>query len=88
MTALSAADLLVLAQSGDGGGGAAGILIAIFVIFVLVAIVVQIIALVDVIRTPEGSFKAGSKVIWVLVVLFLGLLGAIIYYFVGRPARR
>lgn len=87
MTTLSVADLLVLAQSGDGGG-AAGILIAIFVVITLVAIAVQIIALVDVIRTPEGQFKSGSKVIWVLVVLFLGLLGAIIYYFVGRPARR
>ena len=43
-------------------------------------------ALVDAIKVPDESlFRAGSKIIWLLVILFLGLPGAIIYAVVGRP---
>lgn len=34
--------------------------------------------------TNKG-IDGGEKVAWVLVVLFLNLLGAIIYFFVGKP---
>ena len=27
----------------------------------------------------------GEKVVWVLVVIFLPLIGSIIYFFIGRP---
>lgn len=44
-------------------------------------------ALISVIRMPNDVyFRAGTKIIWVLVIVFLGGIGAVIYYFVGRPS--
>lgn len=41
--------------------------------------------LVDAIRTPDGAYRAGDRIIWVLVIILTGWLGAVIYQFVGRP---
>jgi membrane protein DedA with SNARE-associated domain len=30
-------------------------------------------------------YRAGNKLIWILVILLAGFVGAIIYFFVGRP---
>ena len=58
----------------------------IFMVFFIANIVMVIWALVDAIRVPDDSmFKAGNKLIWVLVIVFTGLIGAIIYLIVGRP---
>jgi len=38
-------------------------------------------ALIDILK---GSFNGNDKIIWVLVVIFLGILGTILYYFIGR----
>jgi hypothetical protein len=55
----------------------------------LLSLIVTIIALVDAVRVPSDSdYRAGTKLIWVLVIIFFGCLGAIIYYAVGRPQRR
>ena len=44
-------------------------------------------ALVDCIKVPDDSmYQAGNKLIWVLVIVFLQVLGAIIYLVAGRPA--
>lgn len=58
----------------------------IFALAGLAAFGVWIWALIDAIRTPDGAFRAGTQLIWVLVILFGNLLGAIIYLAVGRPA--
>ena len=59
---------------------------ALFFIVWIVGFVVTIWALVDAIRVPDDSmYRAGTKLIWVLVILFLNLVGAIIYFAVGRP---
>lgn len=42
-------------------------------------------SLVDAIRVPEGSFRAGSRVVWVVVIAVTGLIGSIVYLAVGRP---
>lgn len=44
--------------------------------------------LVDAIRAPEHSYRAGTKVVWVLVIAITGWIGAGIYHVVGRPQRR
>ncbi|MGH2721251.1 MAG: PLD nuclease N-terminal domain-containing protein [Actinomycetota bacterium] len=51
----------------------------------LAAVAFWIYALVDVVRTPEDAFRRGTKVIWVLVVALLEPVGALIYWFAGRP---
>jgi hypothetical protein len=53
----------------------------------LAALVFWIWALVDVVKVPDDSmFNAGSKLIWVLVIVLAGAIGAIVYLVVGRPA--
>ena len=42
-------------------------------------------SLVDAIRVPDESFRAGSKVVWVLVIALTGFLGSVVYLFAGRP---
>ena len=43
-------------------------------------------SLVDAIRVPdESAFRAGSKVIWVVVIAVTGFIGSIVYMAVGRP---
>jgi len=60
---------------------------AVFLLFFIANIVLVIWALVDAIRVPDDSmFEAGNKLIWVLVILFAGFVGAIIYFVVGRPS--
>jgi hypothetical protein len=50
------------------------------------AFVFWVWALVDVIKTPDdGRFRAGNQLVWVLVIVFTQLIGALIYLLVGRP---
>jgi hypothetical protein len=50
------------------------------------SLVVWIWALVDCIRVPDDRYyRAGTKLVWVLVIIFLQLIGAIVYLAVGRP---
>lgn len=59
-------------------------IILILVVLVLTTLL-PVIALVDVIRS---DFKgANDKVIWVIVILFLNLIGAVLYFFIGRNQR-
>ena len=63
-----------------------GLFALIFLIWVL-GFVAVIWGLVDVIRVPDDSmFRAGDKLIWVLVILFANLIGLIVYLAIGRPA--
>lgn len=50
-------------------------------------LVLWIWALVDAIRVPEDSYyNEGNKLIWVLVIVFTGFIGAIVYLIIGRPS--
>jgi hypothetical protein len=62
-------------------------LLAGFFLFFIANIVLVVWALVDAIRVPDDSmYRAGSKLIWILVILLAGFVGAIVYFLVGRPA--
>jgi phospholipase D-like protein len=53
----------------------------------LVATAVWIYALVDAIRVPsDDDYRTGTKLIWVLVIIFGQLIGAIIYLAMGKPS--
>lgn len=57
-----------------------------FVAFFVSTIALLIWTLVDVVRMPgDTSFKAGTQLVWVMVILLGGLIGAIIYLAVGLP---
>lgn len=57
-----------------------------FILLVLgIVFLLPIIALVDVIRSDfRGS---NDKLIWVIVILFLNIIGALLYLFIGRNQR-
>ena len=54
-------------------------------LLLLAAIGFWIWSLVDAIRVPNDSYRAGSKVVWVLVIALTGFIGSIVYFFAGRP---
>ncbi len=58
--------------------------IVIFMVVAVLAIAFWIWMFVDVIKRQKGSKLFG----WLIVVLFLGILGAIIYYFLGRQSAK
>jgi hypothetical protein len=63
-----------------------GFLVA-FLVFFVANLVLVIWALIDAIRVPDDSmFKAGNKLVWVIVIVFTGFIGAIVYLAVGRPS--
>ena len=67
----------------DNVGSAVGG-IAILLVF-LAALGFWIWTLVDAVRRPDGSYRAGSKVVWVLVIVLAGFFGSLVYVFAGRP---
>jgi hypothetical protein len=70
----------------DVGAAIGGVLI---LLVVLALVALWIWALVDAIRVPDDAhYRAGTKLIWVLVIVLTGFIGAAVYLAVGRPARR
>jgi type VI protein secretion system component VasK len=71
----------------DNAGAAIGS--ALLLLLVLALVAVWVWALVDAIRVPDDAhYRAGTKLLWVLVIALTGLVGAALYLAVGRPARR
>jgi hypothetical protein len=57
-----------------------------FFLFVVGGLGLMIWALVDALRMPDdASFKTGTQLVWVLVILLAQGIGAIIYFIIGRP---
>jgi hypothetical protein len=68
-------------------GAAIGSALILLVLLALAALWVW--ALVDAIRVPDDSdYRAGTKLVWILVIVLTGFIGAAVYLAVGRPARR
>src|SRR5439155_5242389 len=53
----------------------------------LVDLVLLVIALVDCLATDRPAVRGLHKVAWVLVILFLPLVGSILWFVLGRPLR-
>ena len=70
---------------GVGGGFAVSRLPAGFAVIAIVMAVFWLWMLVDAIASPMDS---GTKVLWVLLIVFLGFLGALAYAVMGRGSRR
>ena len=56
----------------------------IILIAVFLGIIPTIIALIDILKS---KFNGNDKIVWVLVVLFFNLIGAILYFVIGRNQR-
>ena len=67
----------------DNIGSALG---GIFLLLLLLAAIgFWVWSLVDAVRAPDNSYRAGSKVVWVLVIALTGFIGSIVYFIAGRP---
>ncbi|MCC0627314.1 MULTISPECIES: PLD nuclease N-terminal domain-containing protein [unclassified Clostridioides] len=49
---------------------------------IILDLILIITALVHVLRHP--NYKIGNKAIWIIVVLFINLIGPILYFTIGR----
>jgi hypothetical protein len=62
------------------------LVVLVVVAFLVFIAMVWVGALLDAIRVPDDSlYRSGSRTVWVLVVVFLGIVGAVIYWTVGAP---
>ena len=62
-----------------------GLLILGIVALVIFQLVMWIWMLVDCLQNEPST--GNDKVIWVLLMVFLGILGSLLYYFIRRPQR-
>lgn len=61
--------------------------VVVFLLFGLLTAVLWLWGLVDALKIPDDRWAAAgqSKLLWVLVIVFLGLLGAVLYAVIARP---
>ena len=67
-----------------GVGSLGQFLILILIIPAVALIVLWLWMLIDCLKRPDDKFAYGgnnAKLIWILVIIFTGLIGALIYYF-------
>lgn len=57
-------------------------------VFALAAIALWIFCIIDVITTEEGEMRNLPKMVWLLIVIFLGSIGGIAWLIAGRPQGR
>ncbi|HEU0206814.1 MAG TPA: PLD nuclease N-terminal domain-containing protein [Pseudolysinimonas sp.] len=60
-----------------------GVLIVLGIVLLL-EIVLDVIALADLYRRPVARVTLGNKWIWVAVIVLINLIGAILYFAIGR----
>lgn len=59
----------------------------ILLLIVIIITVPWLWMLIDCLKRPDDKFAIGgnyAKLIWVLVIIFTGLIGALIYYFLVK----
>ncbi|MEK6698482.1 MAG: PLD nuclease N-terminal domain-containing protein [Nitrospirota bacterium] len=61
-----------------------GIFELLILLVLLSGFVLWLIALVDILR---NEFTGYNKIVWLLAVVFVPLIGAIVYLFIGRKQR-
>ena len=47
----------------------------------LVIVVIDVLVIIDILK---GKKDTGKKVLWIVAVVFLPVLGPLLYYFMGR----
>lgn len=53
----------------------------------LVSLALTVFGIVDIVRQPDAAWKASgqNKVLWIVLVILLGLIGFLVYWFAIRP---
>jgi hypothetical protein len=58
-----------------------------FALIALVLLAAWIATLVNIIRTPEGSFRVGNQMMWLLIVILVPFVGVPLYWIMAAPQR-
>jgi hypothetical protein len=56
-------------------------------IIVIALLVVWGFTLANIIRTPDHAYRAGSQLVWILVVILVPFIGVPLYWILGAPQR-
>ncbi len=64
--------------------GIIGILELILIVVAFSGIILTIVALIDIFKS---EFEGNNKIIWLLVVLLINIIGAILYFNIGRKQK-
>jgi hypothetical protein len=74
------------AANSNSAGGAifAGGFFIVFIIILLVTSIFWLWMLIDCLMSKK---PAGEKLVWIVVILFLHIIGALLYFFLGRSSR-
>lgn len=59
-------------------------LMKVILISMLLAFIPTLIALIDILKS---KFNQNDKLVWIVVVLFFNLIGAIMYFTIGRKQK-
>jgi Phospholipase_D-nuclease N-terminal len=51
-------------------------------------LVLWAVTIANIIRTPEGAYRAGNQIVWLLVVIFVPFIGVPLYWILGAPQTR
>lgn len=78
---MAMSDLMLLAQDDAGGLFAGGLMMIIFLLLGIIGFVLWIWALISAIQNP--ALDSTMRIIWVLVIVFTGFIGAIVYLIVA-----
>lgn len=50
-------------------------------------IALWVYTIVNVVRTPDHTYRAGNQVVWLLVVILVPFVGVPLYWILGAPQR-
>jgi hypothetical protein len=57
----------------------------VFCVLILASVAFQIWMIVDAAKKVYPQGKENEKIVWILIILVAGAIGALIYYFVEKP---
>lgn len=65
-------------------GAIGGTEILLILIILLLVLLFPILALVDIVNS---KFEGNTKLIWVIIVVFVNIIGAILYFTIGKKQK-
>ncbi len=58
--------------------------ILVFLTIIFITAILPILAIIDILRS---EFAGNNKIMWVLIVLFMNIIGSILYFLIGRDQK-
>ncbi len=57
-------------------------------LFLLILLGAWALTIASVVRTPDGAYRAGNQIVWLLVVILVPIIGVPLYWILGAPTAR